>query len=82
MRDSMSDIHIHIHGDGTTSDASPKTRSTRSSKASKGGKSPKPKRKASAHSKRYGAAFKRLKRKHPRMSFGNLAKKAHKEAKR
>ena len=42
----------------------------------------KTKRKASAYSKRYGAAYKRLKRKHPRMSFGALSKKAHKEARR
>lgn len=42
----------------------------------------KKKRKASAYSKRYGAAYKRLKRKHPRMSFGAISKKAHKEARR
>ena len=42
----------------------------------------KKKRKASAYSKRYGAAYKRLKRKHPRMSFGSISKKAHKEARR
>jgi len=42
----------------------------------------KKKRKASAYSKRYGAAYKRLKKKHPRMSFGALSKKAHKEARR
>mgnify|MGYP005821163405 CR=1 FL=1 len=45
-------------------------------------KAPKPKRKASAYSKRYGAIYKRLKKKHPRMSFGALSKKAHKEARR
>jgi len=42
----------------------------------------KQKRKVSAYSKRYGAAYKRLKAKHPRMSFGALSKKAHKEARR
>jgi len=42
----------------------------------------KKKRKVSAYSKRYGAAYKRLKKKHPRMSFGALSKKAHKEARR
>ena len=42
----------------------------------------KKKRKVSAYSKRYGAAYKRLKAKHPRMSFGALSKKAHKEARR
>jgi len=40
----------------------------------------KKKRKASAYSKRYGAAFRRLKKKHPRMSFSALSKKAHKDA--
>ena len=45
-------------------------------------KAPKRKRKASAYSKRYGAIYKRLKTKHPRMSFGSLSKKAHKEARR
>ena len=40
------------------------------------------KRKASAYSKRYGAIYKRLKKKHPRMSFGSLSKKAHREARR
>jgi len=44
--------------------------------------SPKVKRKASAYAKRYGAIYKRLKKKHPRMSFGALSKKAHKEARR
>ena len=40
----------------------------------------KKKRKVSAYSTRYGAIYKRLKKKHPRMSFGALSKKAHKEA--
>ena len=40
------------------------------------------KRKVSAYAKRYGAAFKRLKKKHPRMSFKALAKKAHAAARR
>ena len=46
---------------------------------------PKPKktkRKPTAYQKRYGTAYKRLKRKHPRMSFGSLSKKAHREARR
>ncbi len=42
---------------------------------------PKPKakktRKVSAYSRRYGAEYKRLKKKHPRMKFGALSKKAH-----
>lgn len=40
------------------------------------------KRKASAYSKKYGRAFKRLKKQHPRMKFAALAKKAHREAKK
>lgn len=40
------------------------------------------KRKASAYSKRYGKAFRRLKKKHPRMKFSTLAKKAHRAAKK
>ena len=39
-------------------------------------------RKVSAYSKRYGRIYKELKRKHPRMSFGALSKKAHKEARK
>jgi len=48
------------------------------------GDKPKPKRKRAptAYQKRYGTAYKKLKRKHPRMSFGSLSKKAHKEASR
>lgn len=42
----------------------------------------KAKRKPSAYNKRYAAAYKRLKKKHPRTSFAALAKKAHKEARR
>ena len=34
-------------------------------------------RKVSAYSRRYGAEYKRLKKKHPRMKFGSLSKKAH-----
>ena len=45
-------------------------------------KTTKKKRKASAYSKRYGRIYKELKRKHPRMSFGALSKKAHKEARK
>lgn len=40
------------------------------------------KRKPSAYNKRYSAEFKKLKNKHPRMSFASLSKKAHKKAKR
>jgi len=40
------------------------------------------KRKPSAYNKRYAAAYKRLKKKHPRTSFAGLAKKAHRLARR
>jgi len=42
----------------------------------------KKKRGPSAYNKRYAAAYKRLKKKHPRMSFGAIGKKAHKEARK
>lgn len=45
-------------------------------------KAPKRKRKASAYAKRYGRIYKGLKKKHPRMSFGALSKKAHREARK
>ena len=35
------------------------------------------KRRPSAYAKAYGVIFKRLKKKHPRASFGGLSKKAH-----
>ena len=35
------------------------------------------KRKPSAYAKAYGVAYKQLKKKHPRASFGSLSKKAH-----
>lgn len=37
----------------------------------------KAKRKVSAYQKKYGQMYKKLKRKHPRMKFGVLSKKAH-----
>jgi hypothetical protein len=42
----------------------------------------KKKRKPSAYNKRYAAAYKSLKKKHPRMSFAALAKKAHRKVKK
>jgi hypothetical protein len=42
----------------------------------------KKKRGPSAYNKRYAAEYKKLKKKHPRMSFAALAKKAHKAARR
>jgi len=43
---------------------------------------PKAKRKASAYNKRYAREYKRLKKKHPRTSFGKLAKMAHRAARK
>jgi len=40
------------------------------------------KRGPSAYNIKYAAAYKRLKKKHPRSSFAALAKKAHKEVKK
>lgn len=40
------------------------------------------KRKASAYNQKYARAYKALKKKHPRMSFAALAKKAHRMVKR
>jgi len=40
------------------------------------------KRGPSAYNKKYAKAYKALKKKHPRMSFASLAKKAHKAVKK
>jgi len=42
----------------------------------------KKKRKPSAYNKKYAAAYKALKKKHPRSSFAVLAKKAHRKVKK
>jgi len=42
----------------------------------------KKKRGPSAYNKKYAAAYKKLKKKHPRMSFAALAKKAHRMVKK
>ena len=47
------------------------------------GRGPKPKkRRKTAYQSAYSAAYKRLKKKHPRMSFGSLSKKAHAAARK
>lgn len=43
---------------------------------------PKKKRKVSAYSRAYGAAYRRLKAKHPRSQHKTLVKRAHAEARR
>jgi len=40
----------------------------------------KTKRKPTAYQKRYATAYRKLKRQHPRMTFGSISKKAHKVA--
>ena len=40
------------------------------------------KRGPSAYNKKYAAAYKRLKKKHPRMKFAAIAKKVHKAVKK
>lgn len=59
-----------LHGDGTTKGETRKT-------ARKAYEPAKKKRGPSAYNKKYAAAYKKLKKKHPRMSFAALAKKAH-----
>ena len=44
--------------------------------------SPRGKRRKTAYQSAYSAAYKRLKKKHPRMSFGSLSKKAHAAARK
>ena len=51
-------------------------------KAMIGKKAVKKRRKVSAYARRYGAAYKRLKKKHPRAQHRTLVKKAHAEARK
>jgi len=67
-----------LHGDSTTKG---ETRIT-ARKAYEPASAPRKKRGPSAYNKKYAAAYKRLKKKHPRMSFAALAKKAHKAVKK
>jgi len=64
-----------LHSHGTTKGETRKT----ARKAYEPGKK---KRGPSAYNKKYAAAYKRLKKKHPRSSFAALAKKAHKAVKK
>ena len=45
-------------------------------------RTPRKKRRKTAYQSAYSAAYKRLKKKHPRMSFGSLSKKAHAAARK
>jgi len=64
-----------LHTHGTTKGETRKT-------ARKAFEPAKKKRGPSAYNVKYAAAYKRLKKKHPRSSFAALAKKAHKEVKK
>jgi len=69
-----------LHSDGTTKGETRKT----ARKAYVDTPSPRTRKKPgpSAYNKKYAKAYKALKKKHPRTSFGALAKKAHAKAKR
>jgi len=68
-----------LHDGGTTKGETRKTARRAYEKSSAPGKK---KRGPSAYNKKYAAAYKRLKKKHPRSSFAALAKKAHRMVKK
>jgi len=68
-----------LHGEGTTKG---ETRKTARRAYEKSDSLQKKKRGPSAYNIKYAAAYKRLKKKHPRSSFAVLAKKAHKEVRK
>jgi len=68
-----------LHGESTTKG---ETRSTARKAYEPKSKKLATKRGPSAYNKKYAAAYKRLKKKHPRMSFAALAKKAHRMVKK
>jgi len=68
-----------LHSHGTTKG---ETRKTARRAYEKPDSLQKKKRGPSAYNKKYAAAYKRLKKKHPRSSFAALAKKAHKAVKK
>ena len=68
-----------LHTDGTTKGETRKTARRAYEDTPAPGKK---KRGPSAYNIKYAAAYKRLKKKHPRSSFAALAKKAHKEVKK
>jgi len=71
-------------GESLTSDGTTKgqTRKTARRAYEDTGPPAKVKRGPSAYNKKYARAYKALKKKHPRMSFAALAKKAHKAVKK
>jgi len=68
-----------LHGDSTTKGETRKTARRAYEKSPSPGKV---KRGPSAYNKKYARAYKALKKKHPRMTFAALAKKAHKVVKK
>jgi len=68
----------NLHSHSTTKGETRKT----ARKAYEPARAGKKKRGPSAYNKKYAAAYKRLKKKHPRSSFAALAKKAHKAVKK
>jgi len=66
-------------GDGGTTKGEIRKTSRKAYEPARAGKK---KRGPSAYNKKYAAAYKRLKKKHPRSSFAALAKKAHKAVKK
>jgi len=67
-----------LHSDGTTKGEVRKT----ARRAYEPKEKKRSKRGPSAYNKRYAAAYKKLKKKHPRSSFSALAKKAHRMVKK
>jgi len=86
----MSETHIHIHLNGESVGASaPSKAAATARKAPKASPPKKVKRKASAYSKKYGAAFKKVAKQHKTKSgswkkggFKRAQKDAHKLAKK
>jgi len=71
-----------LHGEGTTKGETRKTARKAYESSSRDLTRARKKRGPSAYNKKYAAAYKRLKKKHPRSSFAALAKKAHKAVKK
>jgi len=69
----------NLHSHSTTKGETRKTARRAYEPANSPGKK---KRGPSAYNKKYAAAYKRLKKKHPRSSFAALAKKAHRMVKK
>lgn len=81
----MSETHIHIHLSGDAAAPVAVKAKARKVKARKAATPTKPKRKASAYSKKYGKAFKRVASKHKTKAGGwkkGGFKRAQKEAHR